>query len=1012
MSARRMTGSKHKQGRSKTKEQNMKIAIRFGIVSAFLGLLAVQMPLKADTLTNNFTGSADYVAGGIIGDTNWDGVYLNSGDIYLGTGGGTTTTANETDNMGYLTTQGSVGNWAGAGDSSFFLYKVVQGDFDVSVDLAAPFDNSAYHLPGLLARVYNPNNSGAPYTAATNSPGAALENWIYISRWEEFGGDIHGRFVTNNVDHDGYCSGQPSDSSDITTADRYLRITRVGDTFTLYEKTNQADAWFMIANSVRTFPEWHGLPMMVGVHDETGTGNAPVTYFKDFELTGTNVTFPVMPPAPSAFVTTATNTSGSLTFSWTPGAAGDSSLVVMTQGRRIQHNPVSGIDYNADGAFGDNNALLDGAGEYVVYSGTNSTVTISNLSANIFTYSVAVYEYTNNGVETVYNTAAPITNTVVGPGVITSISLSANSTNIPVNGATSFRVLANFSTGLSNLDQTANALWYSGDPTIASVDSAGAVSGVAVGSTFIVGTLGTLSATNYVTVHGPFAFADNFTSTNNYIADGLVNSMYDGLFLNYGDVPGGRTGGDGAGFSVILNSQITTTNGLYMSSVQSDWQGSADDGPFLFKVVPGANQGVSGDFEALVHINNMNTLNGVVAGIMARLYNPANAGPGPGGRENHVNYWKIQNGATSVRATLNNAATTYAAGAAADGWLLIQRSSSTNFYFYEKAAATDPWTLTASVALPTAAADAPMEVGPAQQSTTGVNGLTTYDAFALDAPGITSATPEPPAATDFVMALNTNDLSMTLNWVAADNSGNPVASIVVMRSGAPVTAVPPVGAALTANSVFGSGTDLGGGNYVVFSSDNPPASTNNTVTVTGLTKGQTYYAVVYTYAGTGNSTVYNPVTGASDQLIDAAITNIYAFVPGGIPVDGIGKVTIYGVDNTGQLISINTAGAVVTADDTNVIKSLQNVLTGVTNGTSGVTVVLGPYTVDINVTVHPPSFTDDFSTDHDYLVDGSTNSTWDGFHLQCHNGEHRWRRHHRGDGKQHHQHYHHLHQHH
>ncbi len=104
--------------------------------------------------------------------------------------------------------------------------------------------------------------------------------------------------------------------------------------------------------------------------------------------------------------------------------------------------------YYATNSFGDNSSLLDGAGEYVVYNGTGNSVIVSNLSANIFNYTVAVFEYTNNGTSTVYNTASVVTNTFPGPGVITSISLSANSTNIPVNGATSFRVLAAFSTGL------------------------------------------------------------------------------------------------------------------------------------------------------------------------------------------------------------------------------------------------------------------------------------------------------------------------------------------------------------------------------------------------------------------------------------------------------------------------------------------------------------------------------------------------------------------------------------
>jgi hypothetical protein len=962
----------------------MKIMIRCGVVSALLGLLAMPLSLKADTLINNFTGSANYVAGGIINDTNWDGVYLNSGDIFRGTGAGTTTIANESDNPGYLTTRGSTGNWAGATDSSFFLYKVVQGDFDVSVDVAAPFVNPNYHLPGVMARLYNPNNSGSPYSITTTN---AQENWIYISRWQEFGTDIHARFVTNNVDHDGAnATSPPSDASDIATVDRYVRITRVGDTFSLYEKTNQADAWFLIPNSVKTFPEWHGLPIQVGIHDETGTGTAATTYFKDFELTGTNVTFQPMPPAPSALVTTATNTGGSLTFSWTMGNPGDSSLVVMTRGR-IQHNPVNGIIYYATNNFGDNSSLLDGAGEYVVFNGTGNSVIVSNMSANIFNYNVAVFEYTNGSSGTVYNTATVVTNGFPGPGVISSIYLSANSTNLPVGGATSFRVLAAFSTGVSNFDQTVNSTWESSDPSIASVDSAGAVSGLAVGSATITATLGTFTASNTVVVTGPFAFVDTFTSTNDYVANGVIGSVYDGLFLNFGDVPGGAAGADGQGFTVALNSQMTTTNGLYLSSVQSDWDGAGgsgganDDGPFLFKIVPGTNQLVSGDFQAVLHIQNMNTLNGSVAGLMARQYNLANAGPGPGGRENHVNYWKVQNGTTSVRRTLANTLTTVRTGpSAADGWMLIQRQNSTNFYFYEKATAAATWIYVTNIVLASATNNAPMEVGPAQQSTAGVNGVTTYNYFAVDAQGMTSATPLPPAANSLTMAVNTNNLSMTLNWVAADGSGNPVASLVVMRLGAPVSAQPPVGKSVVGNSVFGSGSNLGGNNYVVFVSANPPASTNNTVTVTGLTQGQAYYATVYTYAGTGSSTVINPMTAATGSQIDAAIVGISASLPGGIPNGGIGTVTIQGVTPQGTLISLNTSSATYLSSNTNIIQVLNGVLTGIATGTANVQVVLGAYTNVASVTVRPPSFADDFSTEHDFLVDGVTNTGWEGLY--------------------------------
>ncbi|MFW2551455.1 hypothetical protein, partial [Klebsiella pneumoniae] len=91
-----------------------------------------------------------------------------------------------------------------------------------------------------------------------------------------------------------------------------------------------------------------------------------------------------------------------------------------------------------------------------------------------------------------------------------------------------------------------------------------------------------------------------------------------------------------------------------------------------------------GDFQALAHINGMGTLNGVFAGIMARLFNAPTHSAGPGGSENHVNYWKVQNGTTSIRRTQAGANTTFvgAGPSTTDGWLLMQRVASTNFYFF------------------------------------------------------------------------------------------------------------------------------------------------------------------------------------------------------------------------------------------------------------------------------------------------------------------------------------------
>src|SRR5260370_20113262 len=61
----------------------MKTTHTLRVISLTLLVLAVSCSVRADSLTNNFTATFDYVANGIIGDTNWDGVYTALGDIPL-----------------------------------------------------------------------------------------------------------------------------------------------------------------------------------------------------------------------------------------------------------------------------------------------------------------------------------------------------------------------------------------------------------------------------------------------------------------------------------------------------------------------------------------------------------------------------------------------------------------------------------------------------------------------------------------------------------------------------------------------------------------------------------------------------------------------------------------------------------------------------------------------------------------------------------------------------------------
>ena len=104
----------------------------------------------------------------------------------------------------------------------------------------------------------------------------------------------------------------------------------------------------------------------------------------------------------------------------------------------------------------------------------------------------------------------------------------------------------------------------------------------------------------------------------------------------------------------------------------------------------------------------------------------------------------------------------------------------------------------------------------------------------------------------------------TINWSAGDGTNH----IVLIKSASAVDANPVDANTYTANTIFGSGSLIGTGNYVVFN------GAGTSVAVTGLTKGTTYYVKVYTYNNGGGSENYLTSSSASgSQLAQATITS-------------------------------------------------------------------------------------------------------------------------------------------
>ncbi len=112
---------------------------------------------------------------------------------------------------------------------------------------------------------------------------------------------------------------------------------------------------------------------------------------QNVNLTGAGIA--AEPNSPATSLLFSAVTASSMTASWSNGN-GSRRIVVMRAGA-VPTAPSDNNDYGADANFGDGNST-DGGNSFVIFNGTGSSVSITNLSPGI-TYTVAVYEYNDDG---------------------------------------------------------------------------------------------------------------------------------------------------------------------------------------------------------------------------------------------------------------------------------------------------------------------------------------------------------------------------------------------------------------------------------------------------------------------------------------------------------------------------------------------------------------------------------------------------------------------------------------
>ncbi len=137
---------------------------------------------------------------------------------------------------------------------------------------------------------------------------------------------------------------------------------------------------------------------------KANTANSPGLAIDDLTITAT---YPACeaPTLQASEIVGSNVTCSKTTLTWTSGN-GTKRIVVAKQGSSPTGTPVNGTNYSANANFGTGNTIA--TGEFVVYNGTGSTVTVSGLTGGIL-YGYKVFEY-NCSPNNLYNSTSGINN--------------------------------------------------------------------------------------------------------------------------------------------------------------------------------------------------------------------------------------------------------------------------------------------------------------------------------------------------------------------------------------------------------------------------------------------------------------------------------------------------------------------------------------------------------------------------------------------------------------------------
>jgi len=195
-------------------------------------------------------------------------------------------------------------------------------------------------------------------------------------------------------------------------------------------------------------------------------GSAPTINYSSVASLGSTSTLASEPTTQASSIGFASVTKNTFTINWTSGS-GSSRLILLKAGSAVDANPIDGAAaYTSNAAFSTGSQI--GTGNYVVYSGSGTSVPITGLSGGT-TYYVAIFEFNGSGATSNYLTPSTSTGSQATSNDYISLVSTATTTSENFYGMTTGTILpSGFLIG-----EKGSTGWSSGVVAVTQVASSG-----------------------------------------------------------------------------------------------------------------------------------------------------------------------------------------------------------------------------------------------------------------------------------------------------------------------------------------------------------------------------------------------------------------------------------------------------------------------------------------------------------------------------------------------------------